>query len=73
MPEFLQAVSNVIELKPDKRYMFVFSGVSREAANHILSRLKAIGITAFALSLSEGESVQIIEYPKEAKSERVSE
>lgn len=60
--EPLQAVSNVIELDPDKRYVFVFNG---EFTENQLARIKVElskhGMHGVVLGLWEGQALQVIE------------
>lgn len=59
--EPLKAVSNVIELSPDKEYLLVFEGVGRDGMHRVLDHLKARGIRGFGIALYEGQSLQVIE------------
>lgn len=60
--EPLKAVSNVIELDPTKKYLFVFKGdFTRDNLAYIQHRLKEQGITCLALGLSKGQEVEVIE------------
>lgn len=64
----LEAVSNVIELKPDKRYLLVFRGLEGMKASQlaeISERLSAIGMVNVCLSMPEGSNLEVIEAPAE--------
>ena len=64
----LQAVSNVIELKPDKRYLLVFKGIlTVEQVESFLSVLKAQGITCLGVALGTDDELQVIEMPIEGE------
>jgi hypothetical protein len=62
----LQAVSNVIELKPGHKYLLVFNGgISQTQLDHAMARLRASGIESVGLALIEGAELDVIEVPKE--------
>lgn len=55
----LQAVSNMIELKPDKQYLLVLNGATVAQANDIMQRLTARGLKN--LVVLYGDDVQVLE------------
>ncbi len=61
----LQAVSNVIELKPDKQYLLVFTGdhVNEENVRQVLGFLRVNGIRGIGIGLTTGQELQVIEAP----------
>lgn len=61
-----EAVSNVIELKPDKKYLLVFSGnYTRKELQELTDTLRTFGFSSFAVALREGETLEVIEEPQE--------
>ncbi len=63
MPVF-QAVENVIELKPDKKYLLIFKGVTLTQLEAVIKRLRAEGITnCMGIAIQDGQEVQIVEAP----------
>jgi hypothetical protein len=61
----IQAVNNVIELKPGHKYLLVFKGVTPEQMDHILHLLHSVGITGVGIGLEDGESLDVVEVPGE--------
>ena len=61
----IDAVSNVIELKPGHQYLLVFKGVSSEEAEQILQVVRAAGIEGVGVGLDTGEELSVIEVPNE--------
>ena len=59
----IEAVSNVIEMKPDHTYLLVFQGVQPHEAEQVLRMLRAVGINVLSVGLADGESVQVVELP----------
>ena len=61
----LQAISNVIELKPDGKYLLVFKGdFTREQLAHALTMIKATGIQQIVAIVLHGEQeLEVIEVP----------
>lgn len=67
LPEPLQAVSNVIELKPGKKYFFLFKRLlTKQEIAEIERRINDFGIQA--LVCGADADVEIIEAPEEVKS-----
>ena len=66
MSNELQAVSNVIELRPGKKYLLVFKGdgLSNEALKEVLTGLRAQGIDTIGLALDDGQELTVIEVPE---------
>lgn len=61
----LQFVSNVIELKHDKQYIFVFKGdISFEQIMQMGGDMSKAGFHGFAIILQDGQDMQVIEAPK---------
>ena len=62
----LQAVSNVIELKSDKKYLLVFKGdgITQQELGHILTGLRSRGIDSVGIALYDGQELTVIEVPK---------
>lgn len=61
LKEPLKAVSNVIELDPTKKYLFVFKGdFTMNELAYVQHRLKAQGIESLALALQEGQELEVI-------------
>ncbi len=58
------ATSNVIELKPDKRYLLIFKGerISGEVSG-IMDMLHDLGVRGVGIILQPGQDVQVIEAP----------
>ena len=65
MSEPLKAVSTVIELKPDKKYLFVCKGATPEAMRGLCDFLIEHGINGACIDLGEGQDLQVIEAPTE--------
>lgn len=62
--EELQAISNVIELKPDHKYLFVFSGSSipdQKQTAQLLQALKALHIESISLAIQNQDELRVIE------------
>ena len=57
----LEAVSNVIELKPDKKYLLVFIGATFDQVEQAKARLKASGIQGVGIGLPDGVHLQVVE------------
>lgn len=60
----LKSVANVIELKPNKKYLLVFSGeepVTMDDMDRLIMRLKKEGITGVGLALGKGQRLEVIE------------
>lgn len=65
----LQAVSNVVELKPDKTYLLVFKideQIERQVEQYanLSRRLQAMGISHLFIAVSDGTELKVIEAPK---------
>lgn len=61
LKEPLKAVSNVIELDPTKKYLFVFKGnFTMNELAYVQHRLKSQGIESLALGLREGQELEVI-------------
>ena len=66
MDESLKFVSNVIELKPDRKYLLVFKGnVSIMEIDRAGRVLREQGFDCISLSLGENVDMDVIEVPKE--------
>lgn len=62
--ESLKFVSNVIELKPDKRYLLVFKGnITVHHLNGIIDNLRAQGIHSVGIAIHDDQELQVIEAP----------
>lgn len=61
----IKAVSNVVELKPEHKYLLVFKGAIPEDVHQVLQMIRAVGIVCVGVGLDDGESVQIVEVPSE--------
>jgi hypothetical protein len=59
--EALQFVSNVIELKPDRKYLLVFNGLSMHQLNVVQDALRSHGFDCLCLNLPKGDDLQVIE------------
>lgn len=68
--EALQFVSNVIELKPDKKYLMVFDGITQHQLEHINEVLRARGFDCLCITTFEGQEVKVIEAPAETAPNR---
>jgi hypothetical protein len=62
----LQAVSNVIEIKPGKKYLLVFKGegVTDQALQRIVTGLRLEGIDSVGVALDDGQELTVIEVPE---------
>lgn len=58
----LQLVSNVIELKPDKKYVLIFKNAALDQLGHINDVLRQHGFDCVCLRTFD--DVQVIEAPK---------
>ncbi len=67
MNEPLQAVSTVIELKPDKKYLLVFKGddIDANMLNEISQHLRDMGIVNLSISIAQDIDMEVIEAPNE--------
>ena len=66
--EPLHAVSNVIELQPDKRYLLIFRGdVEAEEIEHMLTMLASLGIRSLGIGRRRGQEIEVIALPAELK------
>lgn len=64
----LEAVSNAIELKPGRKYLLVFKGVtSIFEVEHAVELLRSQGIYSIGISLDNDQDMQVIEVPNESK------
>lgn len=61
--EALQFVSNVIELKPDKKYLLIFKGLNYHQLNQINEALRAHGFDSLCITTFEDQEVKVIEAP----------
>lgn len=61
----IDAVFNVIELKPGHKYLLVFTGITPEQAEQVLQVIRAAGIEGVGVGLDDGESLQVIEVTHE--------
>ena len=66
----LKAVTNIIELKPGKKYLFVFSSEKNmpelmQDAEDLLKMLKEEGIQGIGLALRKGDKLEVIEVEEE--------
>ena len=61
--ELLQAINNIIELKTDKRYLFVFKGAEQSNIDYVWARLTKDGVQCSCIALPEGQDLSVIEYP----------
>jgi hypothetical protein len=62
--EALQFISNVIELKPDKKYLLVFKGnIPIASLNRVLDHLRSRGINGVGVALYGEDELQVIEVP----------
>ena len=60
--EPLKAVSNVIELDPNKKYLFVLKGgVYSESLKELSVYLKNAGIQALGIHVPEGNELDVME------------
>lgn len=67
----LQFVSNVIELKPDKKYLLVFKGnITVDQVQSAIDILAAQDIHGIGLAIDHGDDLQVIEAPAEIASKR---
>lgn len=67
--EALQFVSNVIELKPDKKYLLAFKGLTHDQLDQIHEALRRRGYDCFCIALYEGQELQVIEAPAKTEPE----
>lgn len=58
----LQAISNVIELKPDKRYLFICKDANHDEAAYLMHQLEQQGLHQFMAV--HGTDVEIVEIPE---------
>ncbi len=66
MDKPLKFVSNVIELKPNHKYLLVFKGdITRDQVDHATALLQARGIRAVSLRIGSDDNVDVIEVPEE--------
>lgn len=65
MSELLKAVSNVIELKPNHKYLLVLRGpeTREEAHQELIHALQAQGVGGVMVHITEGQSLDIVEVP----------
>lgn len=62
--EALKFVSNVIELKPDKKYLLVFKGnITAHQLNGVIDNLRAQDIHSVGIAINDGQDIQVIEAP----------
>lgn len=65
MKQPIKAISNVIELKPGKKYLLVFKAKEPEAymdqAHRFVEMLQTRGITGFGIVLKKGDEIEVIE------------
>lgn len=62
--EALKFVSNVIELKPDKKYLLIFKGnITVHQLNGVIDHLRAQGIHSVGIAINDGQDIQVIEAP----------
>jgi hypothetical protein len=68
MNEPLKAVSNVIELKPDHKYLLVVSGenVTDASLQEITRMLNEQRIGGVIIHLAKGQSLEVIEAPEKS-------
>jgi hypothetical protein len=60
----LRAVSNVIELKPDRKYLLIFQGnFDRQAITELMRMLHMQGVNGIGIALRTDEGVEVIEMP----------
>ena len=59
----LQFVSNVIELKPDKKYLLVFHGVNPHMLGRVDSELRERGFHSLSIATYGDQKLQVIEAP----------
>lgn len=67
--ESLKFVSNVIELKPDKKYLLVFKDTDGEVLDITSNALHRSGFDCFCIAVSKDENLQIIEAPAKTEQE----
>lgn len=68
MTDPLKATSNVIELKPDKKYLLVFvtdddSGQKKMELLEVYQELKDKGITSIMIAMKPTDKLEVIEAP----------
>jgi len=69
----LQFVSNVVELKPDKKYLLVFKGdIPVDQLNRALDTLRSEGFHGVGIALREGQDLQVIEASTESWSTQMT-
>lgn len=62
----LHAVSNVIELKPDKKYLLIFTGnFTRQALAELMGTLRAGGVNGIGIALRTGDEVEVVAMPEQ--------
>jgi hypothetical protein len=68
MNEALQAISNVIELKPDKFYLFVFKGsFNYHEMEYLAKTLYNEGLHGISVAIQDEQSLEVIEVPKQSQ------
>lgn len=63
LQEVLKATSNIIELKPDKKYLFVFKGVTEQQLHNLNEVIHASGFKGISIGLYKDDELEIIEQP----------
>ncbi len=61
--EALKFTSNVIELKPDKKYLLIFKGVTHYQLVQVNAYLRKQGFDCACISAPDRNDVQVIEAP----------
>jgi hypothetical protein len=60
----LKFVSNVIELKPNKKYLLVFKGnITVHQLNGVIDHLRAQDIHSVGIAIHDDQDLQVIEAP----------
>lgn len=70
MDKPLEAISNVIELKPGHKYLLVFKNTryKAEEIDYLQGLLREMGIDCLSIDIHKDEDLQVIEVPGEAMS-----
>lgn len=63
----LQFVSNVVELKADKKYLLVFKNIPFEVLERVSDMLHICGFDCFCIALYDGDDLKVIEAPVKQK------
>lgn len=61
--EALKFVSNVIELKPNKKYLLIFKDTDHYTLDRVNKYLKIMGLDCACISTPDNQDVQVIEAP----------